>query len=132
MTEKIYSMRPHHINLLLKLRLENIGVEEMPQYIRREMNEYSLLCEKDNAEADLKEQGRPIEYSEQFVDACVSFFTKLRSPNEVLIKVAGGLDEICGLGCNRKIGRCEKESDELLEWIRKYNLDVESVLVFKN
>jgi len=132
MPERAYELRPHHINLLLKLKLENIGVEEMPQYIRREMNEYSNLCEKDNAAADLKEHGRPDKYSEQFVDACVGLFTELRSPEEVLIRVAGGLDEICGLGCNRKIGRCEKESDELLGWIRKYELDVGSVFVFEN
>lgn len=121
-----YRMRPHHIPILVELSFMREG--ERGRYIRSKINDYSLDCQKDDAEHDYKLLGRPMEYSEQFITGLVDFYQKVFESRGASLNIVDGPDDICALGCNRKIDRCDRESAESIKKMESYDIHVDDVL----
>ena len=70
-----YRMRPHHIPILVQLSY--LRENERCEYIKRKINDYSLDCQRKDAEDDFKLLGRPVEYSGQFILKLIEFYRKV-------------------------------------------------------
>ena len=121
-----YRMRPHHIPILSQLSF--LRESEREGYIRSKINDYSLDYQKEDAERDHRLLGRPMEYSEQFTTKLVDFYRRVFEDGGASLKIVDGPDDICMLGCNRKIYSCGMESAKSIKNIEGYGMHIGDVL----
>ena len=119
MTNKIYRLRPHHLNLLCCLisarRSDRKSIES---YVRGSIDDVEQY------EIDLhNNEGVPKEYSKEFVSSLIEYYNELLGNREAHLEVVASIDDICELGptgCNRRRAYCErKDSEEILKELHK-------------
>ena len=105
MTSKVYKMRPHHIKLLCCLISAGCADgSDAESYIRRHNPVGQCDIYYNNSE------GVPDEYSDEFVNHLVDYYSKLLGDGEAHLEVVDGIDDICQLGpngCERRRASCE-------------------------